>query len=75
MELGRWIEEELKEDQEDNSGLDETEALLISDDDLREVLRLAKKTADPFAVSNLGENAVLLPPSAPSGEDADEHGH
>ena len=75
MELGQWIEEELKENQEDNSGLEETEALLISDDDLREVLRLAKKTADPFAVSNLGENAVLLPPSAPSGEDADEHDH
>ena len=75
MELGQWIEEELREDQEDNVGLDDTEALLISDEDLHEVLRLAKKTADPFAVSNLGENAMLLPPSAPSQDDVDEHVH
>ena len=72
MELDQWIQEELKEDQADNLGLDASEVLL-SDDDLREVLRLAKKTADPFARSTLGENAVLLPPVAPSEEDVDQH--
>ena len=71
MELDQWIQEELKEDQADNLGLDASEVLL-SDDDLREVLRLAKKTADPFARSTLGENAVLLPPVAPSEVDENQ---